>query len=114
MEAEDSQKEEGELIAQPNLQDANTGLFCFLNSDRPCGPDCMAYTTHVKRAASSELNAQSAHCSVLVSLERAGRNLTVIAGDVHHHLVGQGKRTADAAREAQVNATQTPFGIPRK
>lgn len=51
--------------------DPKNGLVCFLNMDRPCGPDCMAYTTN--KAESVYLNEQQKHCTLIVGIERLGR-----------------------------------------
>lgn len=47
------------------------GLVCFFNMDRPCGPDCMAYTTTPSESVG--MNLQQKHCIALVSVERLGR-----------------------------------------
>lgn len=48
------------------------GLACFLNADRVCGADCMAYTT--MPSESPYLNDQQKHCVVIVGAERLGRH----------------------------------------
>src|SRR5262245_32565672 len=47
------------------------GLMCFINPDRQCGADCMAYTT--SGSESPYLNEQQGHCAVIVGIERLGR-----------------------------------------
>jgi hypothetical protein len=47
------------------------GLACFINGDRICGADCMAFTT--VPSESPYLNEQQKHCSLIVSAERLGR-----------------------------------------
>jgi hypothetical protein len=47
------------------------GLACFLNADRICGADCMAYTTI--GSESKYLNDQQKHCVAIVGIERLGR-----------------------------------------
>lgn len=54
------------------LEEKETDLVCWLNSSRPCGADCMAYTT--MEAESKLLNEQQKHCVALVALERVGRH----------------------------------------
>ena len=48
------------------------GLICFINMDRPCGADCMAYTT--AEGESPYLNRQQNHCALIVGIERLGRH----------------------------------------
>jgi hypothetical protein len=48
------------------------GLICFLNTDRQCGADCMAYTTIASE--SPYLNEQQKHCVLIVGAERLGRH----------------------------------------
>lgn len=58
-------------------EQTSTGLFCFLNSDRACGADCMAYEaapTH-----KDFMGKQWANCMLLVNIHRTGKHLTIIA-----------------------------------
>ena len=69
MEAEDDP-----YIDRPDVlnDDAErNGLVCFLNADRACGPDCMAYVTFPSE--SLLMSEQQKHCIVLVSTERLAR-----------------------------------------
>lgn len=50
---------------------AETGLFCFLNIDRPCSAECMAYVT--TESESPALSDQQKRCTLLVAAERLGR-----------------------------------------
>jgi hypothetical protein len=54
-----------------------TGLFCFLNGERGCGPDCMAYAAPPAGADYQEQ--QWANCKVLVALHQGGKHLIVLA-----------------------------------
>ena len=47
------------------------GLFCFLNSSRPCSSECMAYT--VTPTESPTLGDQQKNCVLIVGVERLGR-----------------------------------------
>lgn len=58
---------------------SHEGLCCFLTADRVCGPDCMAFVTNPTASQKSELSEQQQHCSLLVSAERVGRHLPIIA-----------------------------------
>lgn len=49
--------------------------MCFLNADRQCGPDCMAFTP--QPADVQVLAPQQRHCVALVSAERLGRHAVI-------------------------------------
>lgn len=69
-----SQNEDVPYIEPPDELDDDAeknGLNCFLNDSRPCGADCMAYTTFPSE--SPHLNEQQKHCMAIVSVERLGR-----------------------------------------
>lgn len=53
------------------------GLLCFLNSERHCGSDCMAFAAPPAGADYQEQ--QWANCKVLVSLHQGGKHLVVLA-----------------------------------
>lgn len=53
------------------------GLYCFLNGDRACGPDCMAYETPPQHK--DFVGKQWAHCLLLVNAHRTGKHLTILA-----------------------------------
>lgn len=53
------------------------GLCCFLNAERFCGPDCMAYAA--PPAGTDYQEQQWAQCKVLVSLHQGGKHLVVLA-----------------------------------
>lgn len=92
----ETEPEEGpDFIHPPNAMDDDpekNGLVCFLNMDRPCGPDCMAYTT--KPSESPDLNNQQRNCVFIVGVERLGRHSGIIA-----KLIRDGQ--ADAQRRQQ-------------
>lgn len=75
-------------------------LLCFLTPDRMCGADCMAYVTFPRTASSSELSEHQAHCILLSSAERVGRNITILASDLVKTSRRQRIAAADKAREA--------------
>ena len=61
-------------------EDVN-GLVCFLNQNRPCGADCMAYLPASERPQGVEYaEAQWASCLLLVNAHRTGKHLVVLAG----------------------------------
>lgn len=79
------------------------GLYCFLNNERPCGPDCMAYT---ERPDSPEyLGKQWAECLLLVNAHRVGKHLTILAsvGDALYK-----KTKTQAADEQRLNQPAPP------
>ena len=47
------------------------GLVCFIDLDRNCGADCMAFTR--EPFESTSLSTQQSNCTLLVSAERLGR-----------------------------------------
>jgi hypothetical protein len=59
------------LHEPPVMEDDPHGLFCFMNMDRPCSADCMAYTPY--DSESKYLPDQAKNCTILVSVERLGR-----------------------------------------
>ena len=48
------------------------GLICFMNEERQCGADCMAYST--QPSESPYLGPQQKHCTLIVAVERLGRH----------------------------------------
>ena len=60
-------------IEEPDEMDDDNrnGLVCFLNDQRICRPDCMAFTT--EGSESPYLNDQQKHCMLIVSVERLAR-----------------------------------------
>lgn len=73
------EKEGPDYIHPPDVMedDPRNGLVCFLDGRRPCGPDCMAWTT--APSESRDLNDQQKHCTVIVSIDRLGRHSGVVA-----------------------------------
>jgi hypothetical protein len=61
---------EPELAHHPNLKDDTpaSGLVCFLDKDRPCGADCMAFLLHPDAGGP-----QLAHCLLLTGVLRLVR-----------------------------------------
>lgn len=90
------------FIDSPNEldDDPRNGLICFLNMDRQCGPDCMAYTTFGSEAP--QLNEQQKHCTIIVSVERVAR----FSGG----LLSIVRRTTADAKRAGGQAPPGPMG----
>lgn len=108
---------EEELAFQPEQVDAAVGvgsLYCFLNADRVCTADCMAYSTAPRVAASSELNAEQSHCVLLASAERVGRNVTVVASLLADKERKSAARVADERRQSELlQGPRSPLGAPK-
>ena len=51
---------------------------CFINQERICGPDCMAYLTAAPEGK-AYMGENWAHCMILINLDRTGRHLTILA-----------------------------------
>lgn len=69
-----SGEDEVPYIEEPDELDddhESNGLICFLDPERVCGADCMAYTT--MPSESPYLNDQQKHCMLIVSAERLSR-----------------------------------------
>lgn len=79
------------------------GLYCFLDSARPCGPDCMAYV--LEDSESKKLSTQQKNCSLLVSVDRLSRYVAQ-ASSLYQ------KRTGDQVRASHA-APPDPRGMPR-
>jgi hypothetical protein len=91
------------LVPEEETKPRTTGLFCFADSDRACGPDCTAYITYPKRASSSELGPQQDHCILISSFERLGRSVTAIASMQAASLKKQKIAEADRQRQSQLD-----------
>lgn len=85
---------------QPN------GLMCFLNMERPCGADCMAFDAVPEGADYKDK--QWANCMLLVNAHRGGKHLIVLA-QMGTEIVRRAKtEAADRSR-----TTQTPPPSPK-
>jgi hypothetical protein len=83
-----------------------SGLICFLNNERECGPDCMAFDY----APQSEdyKDKQWANCMLLVNAHRGGKHLVMLAS-IGAEL--QKKVKTEAADRARTN--QPPPPVPK-
>ncbi len=52
--------------------DASSGLVCFIDSERVCGPDCMAFS--VAADGGPALSDEQRRCVLLSAVERLGRH----------------------------------------
>ncbi len=93
-------------MASPTSLPQPSGLFCFLNRERYCGPDCMAY---ISRPDGSDYVAQQwANCMLLVNAHRAGKHMVVIASTL-----GEQNAKAKTAAADLVRTNQPPPPVPR-
>lgn len=107
----EEQDDKDEQAFEPNIRPAYTGLMCPFDLARPCGANCMAYVTFPRRSAVSELNEQSAHCSLIVGVERLGRNLTILTEMEARAEKKRQLAEADKRQRGQfAPATRSPFG----
>lgn len=65
-----------EQVYSPNMTE-RMGPSCFLNQERVCGPDCMAYLTKPPEGP-AYMGEQWAQCHLLVNADRTGRHLSII------------------------------------
>ena len=82
---------------------AKNGLVCFLDKDRPCGADCMAYTEQPE--GQDYQGKQWANCMLLVNAHRGGKHLTILAS-VGGELVKKAKN--EAADRLRTNQPPPP------
>lgn len=74
-------------------------VFCFINFERVCGPDCIAFTS--KPADSTHLDPQQRHCLVLISGERLARHAAIGVKIVGDMMTFMKQSDADTKRTAQ-------------
>ena len=56
-----------------------TGLYCFLDSKRPCSSECMAHLAQAPEGPDYATEQQWPHCMLLVNAHRTGKHLVVLA-----------------------------------
>jgi hypothetical protein len=76
------------------------GLYCFLEQDRECNAECMAYITFTSE--SRVLNDQQKCCVFVVAADRIGMQLGFIAKIV--------KATADDMKRVGTKSPPDPMG----
>lgn len=76
-------------------------LQCFIDPDRRCGPDCMAYTLRVPEGEDYKGESQWAHCTVLVSMHRLGKHSVILASVADDGVRRWKSAMADRARSDQ-------------
>ena len=89
---------------QPNVR-KDSGLYCFVDSNRPCDSSCMAYVVSPKaKASNSDLEDQNLNCAIVANIERAGRALTIVS-QIGHALLKLKKTGAADAERIRKNAS---------
>jgi len=74
-------------------------LYCFMDAERVCGPECMAFLTFPRKANSSELSEMQAHCTFLTSADRVGRNITILTSALINKTKADKLKDIDRARD---------------
>jgi hypothetical protein len=97
-------EDEGSIIDAPVAQN---GLMCFLNAERECGADCMAYT--LEGTESKTMGLQQKNCLLLISVERMGRYAGNIASAANKMQQRSATEAADRVRLG-VNPPPDPRG----
>jgi hypothetical protein len=80
-------------------------LYCFINADRECGPECMAFSS--VPAESPHLSMRQRSCTLLVGVERAGRYMGGLVQLVRSAQQDEKTKQQDAARIAAAAGTGT-------
>lgn len=91
-------------IEQPDVTDLpeeRSGLFCFIDSARECGSDCMAYVG-VRPEGKDYEGQQWSKCSLLVNLHKVGKHAVALASQGDSLLKHMRVKSADARREGQI------------
>jgi len=89
-------------IETPDIQDkpVGSGLFCFLDSARPCEADCMSFLLVQPEGRDYE-GQPWARCTLLVNLHKVGKHAVALAGQGDSLLRHLRVKNADAARSSQ-------------
>jgi len=67
-----------EQVFHPDLKE-KSGLFCFMDKDRPCGSDCMAFQSEPMAKGPDYDGRQWAQCTALVALHQGGKHMVSVA-----------------------------------
>ena len=82
-----------EQVHHPDIKidpDNRNGLMCWLNMDRHCGADCMAYANPPLAKGQDYEGKQFAHCIILASMHQESKHVAVLASQ----LVGRARTPA--------------------
>jgi hypothetical protein len=78
-------------------------VFCFLDKDRECGADCLAYKTVPEQ--NTELDTLQPHCALIDNVSRGARALWIVAAVAGDWIKGLRRYEADKARAESVKTT---------
>ena len=77
------------MTEQPNAVEKGTGLGCFMDQLRVCGPDCVAFLNPPPQNDPEYQGQPWSRCHMLVNVHRAGKHLVILTSDVHRLLTKQ-------------------------
>ncbi len=100
---------------KPEASEGIEQLYCFLNAQRVCGADCMAFVTYPRESTKSELQGLQPHCAFINNADRVGRNVVIMASSLVERQKQQKLAQIDAQREAntpRASAAPGPFAQP--
>lgn len=86
-------------LFHPSLKDEpekKSGLYCFLNAERVCSSDCMAFVAPPD--GPDYRDQQWANCLLLINAHRGGKHLVVLASATGELLQRSKNEAADRAR----------------
>lgn len=69
-------------LHHPNMRDDTNkeGMHCFLNSERVCGADCMAFVAPIEKPDHSDfIGKEWAQCHLLINAHRVGKHVAILA-----------------------------------
>lgn len=95
----EAQIESAEQVYHPNHvpKSEGSGLFCYRDAMRPCGPDCVAYLAQKPVGVYYE-GEQWAHCHLLVNEDRKGRHLVILVDLLQKDVTLRRQAHAEATR----------------
>ena len=93
-------------MSETDEETDDRGSACFLDQGRICGADCKAFID--PPSGKAYLGENWANCHILVNLDRAGRNLGLLARFASDLTENQQVASADAARAANSPPMKPP------
>jgi hypothetical protein len=87
---------------------AKTGLYCFMDAARECGPDCMAFLPEPADTAVPVLGPQQKSCILIVSAERLGRYASGIVSVLRRSQERTENEAADKKRADSLRGVPKP------
>jgi len=74
------------MLEQRETAEEGSGLYCFMDQLRLCGPACMAYLNPAPQNDPELRGQQWAHCHLLVNVHRGGKHLVILTSMAHRAL----------------------------